>query len=252
MKIAIVGFGRMGQLVRRLITEGGKHEVVAVIDPYSKAPEVTAAEVSRDSLSDADVAIDFTVPSSAAENVKLYSEMGVAAVVGTTGWYKSIEEVKALAGGKAKLICSGNFSVGVLLFLRIVSCAAELMDKVEEYDAAVLETHHRMKADAPSGTALMIADRILKGMRCKTSLVLGNPDGKIKPEELQVSSLRAGSDPGEHTVVFDGPADTITLDHHARSREGFARGALHAAEWLVDQEPGVYTMDDYMSGLLGE
>lgn len=252
MKIAIVGFGRMGQLIYRLIEEGGKHEVAAVIDPVSKAPEVTALSLSAEALGGADVAIDFTIPSVAAGNVAKYSELGIPAVVGTTGWCKGKEEVEALTQGRKKLIYSGNFSIGVLLFLRIVSAAAELMDKVDDYDVSVLEVHHNKKADAPSGTALMVAERLLEGMERKKSIVTGNPEGKIGSQEIQISSLRVGSEPGQHTVVFDGPADTITLEHHARSREGFARGALHAAEWLVCQEDGIYTMDDFMSGLIGE
>ena len=248
MKVAIVGYGRMGQMVHSLIEGSGVHEAVSIVDPSSSSGRVTSLSLTDAVLSRADVAIDFSVPSAVRSNVAVYAHTGTPAVIGTTGWGSDLSAIDASG---VRIIHSGNFSIGVALFLSLVSEAARLFDPFDQYDLSVSEIHHRMKADAPSGTALMIADRLLKGLGRKDHLVIGNPDGVIAESGLEVSSMRVGSEPGTHTVTIDGESDTITLTHRARSREGFARGAIRAAEWLLRQDNGIYTMDDFISDMLG-
>ncbi len=248
MKVAIVGYGRMGQMVHSLIEGSGVHEAVSIVDPSSSSGRVTSLSLTDAVLSRADVAIDFSVPSAVRSNAAVYARTGTPAVIGTTGWGSDLSAIDA---SRVRIIHSGNFSIGVALFLSLVSEAARLFDPFDQYDLSVSEIHHRMKADAPSGTALMIADRLLKGLGRKDHLVIGNPDGVIAENGLEVSSMRVGSEPGTHTVTIDGESDTITLTHRARSREGFARGAIRAAEWLLRQDNGIYTMDDFISDMLG-
>ena len=248
MKIAIVGYGRMGQMVHSLIEGGHVHEAVAIIDPSSSSGRVTSLSLTDAVLSKADVAIDFSASSAVLSNAAVYARTGTPAVIGTTGWGG---DLSSIGGEHVRIIHSGNFSIGVALFLSLVSEAARLFDPFDQYDISVSEIHHRMKADAPSGTALMIADRLLEGLGRKDHLVIGNPDGVIAPDGLEVSSMRVGSEPGTHTVTIDGDADTITLTHRARSREGFARGAIRAAEWLIGKDDGIYTMDDFINDMLG-
>ncbi|MDY5930935.1 MAG: 4-hydroxy-tetrahydrodipicolinate reductase [Candidatus Ornithospirochaeta sp.] len=251
MKAAIVGYGRMGKLIRSLCIEEGI-DVVSVIDPWSPSKDVTAIQIDEESMRGVDVAIDFSHPASAIENMVSYSRLSVPAVMGTTGWYSEIDSVRhLLSNPETRIIYSGNFSIGVAMFLHIVKYAGQLVNSVEGYDIAVREVHHAGKADCPSGTAEMIASRILEAVDRKKSILSGNPSGPIKPDQLQVSSERVGKEPGLHQVIIDSDADTITLEHHARSREGFARGAIRAAKWIIGKEPGLYTMDDFVSDLLG-
>ena len=251
MRIAIVGYGRMGKLIRSMIESSGDDEVTAVIDPVA-GEGVTAGSVSEETLGHADAVIDFSSAQSVQDNIALYSAIGIPAVIGTTGWYDKLPAIRGrIDGKKARIIYSGNFSIGVQIFLHLVSEAGKLIDGIESYDVAVTEIHHREKADSPSGTALMAAERILGTVRRKKALQIGNPEGKIAKDHLSVSSSRIGSGPGMHTVMLDSPADTIEITHTARSREGFAEGAIRAARWVVKQEPGIYTMDDFVSDLIG-
>ena len=133
----------------------------------------------------------------------------------------------------------------------LVEKAGQLINGIDSYDAAISEVHHRQKADSPSGTALMAAERILATVSRKKGLQIGNPDGRIDPGKLAVSSMRVGSVPGIHTLTIDGAADTITITHTARSREGFAEGAIKAAAWICRQKAGLYTMDDFINDMLG-
>ena len=247
MKIAIVGFGRMGQMVHTVISESRVHETAAIVDPHSSSPLVTALALDESVLSHADAVIDFSVSEAAEKNAAFYASAGIPAVIGTTGWSGKLNSCP----DKARMIISGNFSIGVAMFLLLTSEAARLVDAFDSFDVSVSEVHHRMKADAPSGTALMIADRLLKGIERKKELVIGNPEGRIAEDAINISSVRVGSEPGTHTITIDGDADTITLTHRARSREGFARGAVKAAEWLVEKPCGIYTMDDFIRDMLG-
>jgi 4-hydroxy-tetrahydrodipicolinate reductase len=206
MKIALVGYGKMGRMIEEL-APSVDCQVVARFD--SKHP-FAAGEF--------DVAIDFSVPGAVLENVHRAADAGVNLVVGTTGWQQHLEEVKRLVVSNGiGLVYGANFSVGMNLFFRVIREAAELLKSQPEFDPWVWEMHHRSKKDAPSGTALKLADLIRKA---------GGRDG------ISISSTRAGGAPGTHTVGFDSLTDSLTFTHEARSRQGFALGALRAAQWI--------------------
>jgi 4-hydroxy-tetrahydrodipicolinate reductase len=167
--------------------------------------------------------------------------------VGTTGWNERVDEVKKIVRESGTgLVYASNFSLGVNLFLGIVRHAARLMDPYPGYDASIHEIHHRGKADSPSGTALMLASAMLEGLGRKHGVLPGTPEGTLLPEQLHLTSTRVGSVTGTHEVLFDSEADAITLIHTAKTRAGFAVGALVAAEWLKGKS-GVFTMADVIA-----
>lgn len=214
MKIAIIGYGAMGRLIERLARER-KHEVCAVIDAEASS---ASAEDTATRLAGADVAIDFSVKTAVLRNAKACALAGVPLVEGTTGWLSSIGEVRGvILENKGAFVFGANFSIGVNLFYRIVNDASKLISSFEDYEAFIEERHHSRKVDAPSGTALKLKSIV---------------EDHIEPG-FSVASTRAGNIPGTHVVGFDGPFDQISLQHTARSREGFASGAISAAEWIV-------------------
>jgi len=259
VKIALSGYGKMGRMVERAAIERGHTIVLKADTKAADADKISsAAELARAvSASGADGVIDFTHPSCAAENIFSLAPLGLLIIVGTTGWYDKLEDLRAaLTQGGSTLFYSPNFSIGVNLFYRIAEYASRLISSYDEYDTAVLETHHRHKADSPSGTALEIARALMRANPAKKEITLGALHGAPKSEQLHVASLRVGSIPGTHSVFFDSPADTIELKHCARSREGFASGAVRAFEWLFNglkngsvQKGRAYTMDDILSSL---
>jgi 4-hydroxy-tetrahydrodipicolinate reductase len=210
MKLAIVGYGKMGKLIDQLASEYS-FEVCARCD------------VDRtESIEGADVAIEFSTPHAAVGNIASAVEAGIPVVVGTTGWLDQLEHVKKLIEKhEGALVWSPNFSIGVNVFTRLVAEAARLLKDEPAYGAWAWEIHHITKKDAPSGTLLKLVDAM-------KSAGYGQP--------IDVSSSRAGGHPGTHEIGFDSAADTITLRHSARSREGFARGALKAAQWIVGRK----------------
>jgi 4-hydroxy-tetrahydrodipicolinate reductase len=219
----------MGKLIERLAAERG-HEMAVVVDDADAA--LSAAEFAE-KLTGCDVAIDFTVADAVRRNVKACVAAGVPLVEGTTGWNDERDEIERIvrdAGGA--FVFGANFSIGVNLFYRIVEHAAELISKFPEYEAFIEEQHHSLKRDAPSGTALKLKDVVSKHI-----------------DVGDVAATRAGNIPGTHTVGFDGPADQITLTHTARSREGFAIGALMAAEWIVGKA-GFFEFGDVLDEIL--
>jgi 4-hydroxy-tetrahydrodipicolinate reductase len=228
MKILLVGYGRMGRLVESLAAEYGC-EIAGIVDP------VTGTDgVESDRWNGAEVAIDFSSPDAVMANVPALARRRIDVVLGTTGW--SAHEAalrKTIADAGTGIVAAPNFSTGVVLFGSIVGHAAKLLAGQAEFGAFVHEAHHAAKKDAPSGTALKLA----RAMR---------EAGFTRP--IDVSSTRAGSIPGTHTVGFDGPAETITLTHTARDRTAFARGALTAARWVHGRR-GWYSMRDVL-GLL--
>ncbi|WP_320127413.1 4-hydroxy-tetrahydrodipicolinate reductase [uncultured Sphaerochaeta sp.] len=246
MRIAIVGYGKMGKLIRTEALSCG-HEVVAVIDPWSPAPEITALNLDAATLGGCDVAIDFTHPATIVDDIVLYARLGIPAVIGTTGWYDRLDEVKdTVEGLDCSIIYSGNYSMGVAVFLQIVKKAALLFDRVGGYDSFIQEIHHAQKADSPSGTASMLAQILLDNSSSKQSIVAETLHRKREDDEIQVGSIRSGYYPGTHTVCFDSPDDTIELTHRARSREGFAVGAVKAAQWIADGRKGFFTLSDML------
>jgi 4-hydroxy-tetrahydrodipicolinate reductase len=228
LRIVLVGHGRMGQLVGQLAGEYGC-EVVGVIDPQSAAHSGAADDDRWRGA--ADVAIDFSLADAVVANVPALARRGVNVVIGTTGWQAdeaNLQQVVRAAG--TGVVAAPNFSTGVLLFEAIVAHAAALFAQQSGFDAWVHEGHHKMKKDAPSGTALMLTRAMDKA-------------GYTRP--IDVSSTRAGYIPGVHTIGFDGPSESITLSHAARDRSAFARGALAAAQWVHGRR-GWFTMHDVL------
>jgi 4-hydroxy-tetrahydrodipicolinate reductase len=242
MKVALIGYGRMGRAVEPVASTRG-HEIVARIDldGNSEGRGITAK-----TLNGAEVAIEFSVPEAAPANIAALAACGADTVSGTTGWYDRLEEVRAaVEGAGSGLIYAPNFSLGMQLFFRLTRLAARLSDSLEGYDAYLLEAHHRHKKDHPSGTARRLAEILLAELSGKKRWELAPPEGPIDPSVLQVTAVRAGEIPGMHTVGLDGLDDRIELRHEARGRAGFARGAVAAAEWIRGRS-GVFTLDDML------
>ncbi len=244
MRLALLGYGRMGKEVERVARIRGI-EIVSIIDPNVKPGGIFHTEITKESVKDADVVIDFTSPSSAIANIKKVSSLKKNMVVGTTGWSDNLEEAKkSVKESKTGLIYSSNFSLGVNAYFMIVEQAAKIFNKLEEYDVYGYELHHNQKVDSPSGTAKTTADILLSNIARKKKLVC-HADGKIAPHELSFGSVRAGSIPGTHVVGFDSDSDSIEIMHAARSRSGFALGSIMAAEWVYEKK-GFFSMKDFM------
>jgi 4-hydroxy-tetrahydrodipicolinate reductase len=233
MKIALIGYGAMGQLIESLAKKAGD-EIAVVIDESDAALSAEALAEKLKGVPSIDVAIDFTIAEAVRRNIEACCLAGVPVVEGTTGWNAEQENIKALVKEKnGALVFGANFSVGVNIFYRVVSAAAELFAQFPEYEPFIEERHHSRKKDAPSGTALKLK-----------ALVEAQVD-----RDFSIASTRAGNIPGTHTVGFDGPADQIMLTHTARSREGFAAGALVAAKWIVGKQ-GVWEFTEVMNEIL--
>ncbi|MCK5472004.1 4-hydroxy-tetrahydrodipicolinate reductase [Candidatus Gracilibacteria bacterium] len=244
MKIAIIGYGKMGKAVEAA-AKNSNHEVVAIVD--SKSDGATAAEISAENLNGAEVAIDFTHPDSVLGNIRKLAELKIPIVVGTTGWYDSLPEVEKIAAeNSVGILYAGNFSIGVNTFYAIVEHASKLLTG-KNFDAAIREIHHTGKADAPSGTAREIAGKIIVNFPEKKEITLDNTEQPVPSEKLQISSARIGKVVGIHEVVFDGASDSIQLIHSGKNRDGYAAGAVSAAEWLVKKnETGMFTAKDWL------
>jgi 4-hydroxy-tetrahydrodipicolinate reductase len=222
MNIALIGYGKMGKLIEQL----APGDVKLKLDEFNNAnfEGVTAANFRG-----IDVAIDFSIPSAALENIERISALGVNLVVGTTGWFDEIDRARAaVEKHNTGLVWSPNFSIGVNAFFRLVSEAARLMADESAYEAWAYEIHHSAKKDAPSGTLWKLIEEMKRAGYTR---------------KIDSSSNRAGAHPGTHEIGFDSAADTIVLRHVARSREGFAQGALRAAKWLVGKK-GFYEFGD--------
>ncbi|MDR2730605.1 MAG: 4-hydroxy-tetrahydrodipicolinate reductase [Treponema sp.] len=250
MNIAIIGYGKMGQMVEQIARAQG-HIITAVVDPFvTVSPSGTVIhksinEIKGDSI---DAAIEFSQPAAAVSNLLALVEKKIRVVTGTTGWHDRLDEITAAVKDSGiPLLWSSNFSIGVNLFYRIAWHAAELINKFSEYDAGGFEVHHNKKLDSPSGTAKTLAEGMLSRIDRKNKLVWETLNRKPEAGELHFPSLRMGSVPGTHSVFFDSAADTIEITHTARSREGFASGAIQAAEWLrAEERQGVFTIDDML------
>ena len=259
MKLAVIGYGKMGKMVERAALEQG-HTVTAVVDPLAKENGLpSGAPLFREiteNLGGAEAAIEFTRPDTAIANIKALVKIKVPSVIGTTGWHNQLDEARqAVEQAGAALIWSSNFSLGVNIFYRIAWYAAQLADKFPEYDVGGFEAHHNKKLDSPSGTAKTLVDGVLERMARKEKPVWETLNRCPRPNELHFPSLRLGSVPGTHSLVFDSPADTIEITHTARSREGFASGALRAAQWLLSpaaagKRTGFFSIDDMLKDIL--
>ena len=253
MRIAIVGYGRMGHEVETVAAERG-HEISRIVDPEID-PALTrgalhATELTTEGLRGCDVAIEFSLPDAVSGNVRTYAQAMVPAVIGTTGWLDALSEAESVveAAGSA-LVYGSNFSIGAHIFFRLAAQAGALVRDLDEYDLLIHELHHRYKKDSPSGTALTLAEAVLAEVPRKTRVQTARLDRTPAPDELHVSSTRGGSIPGTHTLYLDSPADTIEVTHRARTRSGFALGAVRAAEWIVGRK-GLFTVDQFITDLL--
>lgn len=243
MKIVLIGYGKMGKLIAELALQK-EHQVIAKIhggNPLQSADE--------DIIRQADVCIDFSTPQSVMGHIRKIASLKKNLVMGTTGWYDHLEEVRAMVNEhQIGFLFSPNFSIGVHLFKKIVEEASQLMNEFDDYDVGGLEQHHNQKEDSPSGTTKSLVFSILEKFKRKKTPVYDLLDRPIAPQELHFPSLRCGFFPGTHSVIFDSPVDTITLTHQARNREGFARGAILAAEWLEGKK-GFFTLDDMIQNM---
>jgi 4-hydroxy-tetrahydrodipicolinate reductase len=260
MKIAIIGYGKMGKMVEQLALEQG-HSIAAVVDPAAKEETMRAGVplyreiAAAGSLGGAEVAIEFTQPGMATANIKALAERKIPSVIGTTGWHENLDDARrAVEQAGSALIWASNFSLGVNVFYRIAWHAAQLFDSFSEYDIGGFESHHNKKLDSPSGTARTLVDGVLERVKRKDKAVWETLDRRPQPDELHFPSLRLGSVPGTHSLFFDSPADTIEITHTARSREGFAAGSLRAAQWLLSGpaggRKGFFTVDDMLQDIL--
>lgn len=237
----------MGREVEKALLERG-HTVVARVDPVNPAADGRALE--RETAAGADVAIEFSSPDVAVSNIRRYAELGLSAVVGTTGWYDELQVVRAaVAGSNIGLVYGPNFSLGAHVFLAVVAEATRRLDTLPQYDVSILEIHHRRKKDSPSGTARSVADVVLASSTRKRRVVTERLDRAIRDDELHVASVRGGEVPGVHTVLFDSAADTIEVTHTARNRGGFAVGAVMAAEWIRGRR-GLYEVTEFVRELV--
>ena len=236
MKIALIGYGKMGKAIEEIALEKG-HEVVLKIDVQNNA------DFTKENLQKAEVAIEFTGPHSAYENVKKCIEFGVPVVSGSTGWLDKWNEISALCEThNGCLVYSSNYSIGVNLFFELNKQLAKLMEPYDSYDVKMTEIHHTEKKDAPSGTAISLAEQILGQIGRKKNWVNGTT---AQPSELLIRSERIDPAPGTHTVTYSSPIDTIEITHTAHTRKGFASGAVLAAEF-ASQKKGIFTMKDVL------
>jgi len=230
MNLAIVGYGKMGRLIEQLAPECG----FAVALKLDRGNNGRFESLTPEKFRGIDAAVEFSVPTATVENVERLAGLGINVVVGTTGWLDRLEQVRAAVERSGTgMVWSPNYSIGVNAFVQIVSQAARLLAREPEYGAWAWEIHHAAKKDAPSGTLLKLVEEMKKSGYERA---------------IAVSASRAGAHPGTHEVGFDSPADTITLRHTARSREGFARGALRAARWVVGKK-GFFEFREIVSEL---
>ncbi|UUW09389.1 4-hydroxy-tetrahydrodipicolinate reductase [Flavobacterium plurextorum] len=231
MKIALLGYGKMGKVIERIALERG-HEIVLKKDEFN----------TYDGLSTADVAIDFSVPTAAVDNISNCFHANVPVVSGTTGWLEHFDDMVALCNEKqGGFISSSNFSLGVNIFFELNEYLAKIMSQFDSYKVSMEEIHHTQKLDAPSGTAISLAKGVIENSNYANWTLEDAKQG-----EIHIEAKRIGDVPGTHTVTYDSIVDSIELKHTAHNREGFALGAVIAAEWLAGKT-GIYSMKDVLN-----
>lgn len=236
MKIALIGYGKMGKAIEEIALAKG-HEIVLKIDVQNNH------EFTLENIKHAEVAIEFTGPHSAFDNVKKCIELGIPVVSGSTGWLDKWSEIQSLCFEKnGTLIYSSNYSIGVNLFFELNKHLAKLMGPYEDYNVSMTEIHHTEKKDAPSGTAISLAEQILANMGRKKQWTNAP---SLSPSDLVITSERIDPAPGTHTVSYDSPIDSIEITHTAHTRKGFASGAVLAAEF-ANKKNGIFTMKDVL------
>jgi 4-hydroxy-tetrahydrodipicolinate reductase len=230
MKIALLGYGKMGKVIEQIALDRG-HEIVLKKDQNN----------TFDGLENADVAIDFSIPDSAVTNISTCLENGIPVISGTTGWLVDYQKMVDLCQkNKGSFIYASNFSLGVNVFFELNDYLAKMMANLKQYQVSMEEIHHTQKLDAPSGTAITLAEGIIKNTNY-TQWTLESP----KANEIQIEAKRIENVPGTHSIFYDSTVDQIEIKHTAHSREGFALGAVVAAEWLVGKK-GVFSMKDVL------
>jgi 4-hydroxy-tetrahydrodipicolinate reductase len=230
MKIALLGYGKMGKIIEKLALEKG-HTIISKINQYSSKEEVLKA----------DIAIEFSTPEAAVSNIKFCLENGIPIVSGTTGWLVHYDEmIKLCKNRNGSFIYASNFSVGVHLFFSINEYVSNLMKPWKDYQVSIEEVHHTKKLDTPSGTAITLAEGIITNSDKKNWELNGTESENIKITAKRINDIK-----GTHIINYDSNIDTISIKHEAHSRDGFALGALLAAEWLADKK-GIFTMKDVL------
>ena len=230
MKIALLGYGKMGKIIEKLAIEKG-HTIISKINRDS----------SKEELLKADIAIEFSTPEAAVSNIKFCLENGIPIVSGTTGWLVHYDEmIKLCENRNGSFIYASNFSVGVHLFFSINKYVSNLMKPWKDYQVSIEEIHHTQKLDAPSGTAITLAEEIVANSDKKNWKLNGTEE-----EDIKITAKRINDIKGSHIINYDSNIDTISIKHEAHSRNGFALGALLAAEWLADKK-GIFTMKDVL------
>lgn len=232
MKIALLGYGRMGKAIEQIALKRG-HTIVAILDKNEK----------KGDLSKAEVAINFSIPSAAVENIKIAFDLQLPVVCGTTGWLEHLEQIHSYCQEKeTAFLYASNFSIGVNLFFKLNRLCAQLMKGHQDsYSPTITEIHHVHKLDAPSGTAITLAEGVIEHHDHYSKWTLDE-----NSDELHIKALREGEVPGTHTITYHSEIDELSIEHKAHSRAGFALGAVIAAEWLQDKQ-GIYSMNDVLN-----
>lgn len=237
MKVLLIGYGKMGQTIEKIAISKG-HEVVGKIDKDN------LSDLANFNSDQVDVAIEFTQPSSAVNNLKTCFTNGIPVVCGTTGWLEHLAEVEGTCkSNEGAFFYASNFSIGVNIFFHLNKYLAKMMNSQTQYEMDIEETHHIHKKDEPSGTAITIAEGVLDNIKRKEAWKLEEEGTELSEKEIGITSYRIDEVPGTHQVSYSSEIDSIEISHAAHSREGFAQGAVMAAEWLVGKK-GIFGMDD--------
>ena len=238
MKIALVGYGRMGKSVEETAAKRG-HDIVAKIDP-----NLETSILDCPTLVEAEVAIEFSTPETAPANIQHLAAKGINTVSGTTGWYDALNETtEAVAANGTGLIYAPNFSLGIHILLELITIAGRMSHFVKDYEATIYESHHKHKIDVPSGTAITVAETLLKLMPSKSKWASALLSVESDLNTIPIKSEREGENPGRHVIKFQSVHDSIEISHQAHNRDGFALGAVLAAEWIFGKA-GIFTLKD--------
>lgn len=236
MNLAIIGYGKMGKEIEQIALDRG-HQIKLIIDEHN------INSIDTNSFKDIDVAVEFSKPESAYSNINLCHENNVPVVSGTTGWNNKLDEIIGNCKKNNKgFFYASNFSLGVNLFFSLNKHLAKMMNKFTEYDVKIEETHHTQKLDAPSGTAITLAEGVIGEINKKEKWEKEKPQSE---NSIAIKSFREGNVPGNHKIIYESEFDTIKIEHDAKSRKGFALGAVLAAEFMVGKT-GYYTMNDLL------
>lgn len=237
MNVAIIGYGKMGKVIEGILLSRG-HKIGIIIDIDN------ANDFTKENFQGIDVAIEFTAPHTAYANIIKCLEFGTPVVCGTTAWLDKYDEVVALCQkNNGTFFYSSNYSIGVNLFFKVNKYLSKMMNAFPQYDVTMEEVHHTQKKDAPSGTAITLAEGILEGIERKSQWV---NQTTTEENELEITSIRRSIVPGTHTITWESPVDTVRIEHTAKGRDGFAVGAVMAAEFIAGKK-GVFTMDDLLT-----